>query len=89
MLQGIGGAIPRMLRERLPAMVFNGKRRAAIRAVALAALGGTLCVPWWLQRHAAVWYICGVLNGALLLPLVLLGIGERLLRSNSDNFYIL
>ena len=83
MLSGMAASAVGVLKERLPALVLTDEHRSYIRAFALAALATTAWVLTQMVPSAshATWYAAGMLNGALLLPILLVAFGEQALRT--------
>ena len=83
MLSGMATRAVGVLKERLPGIVLNDTQRAYIRSIAIAAIAATV---WMLTQVApnAVWYVVGMLNGAVLLPIVLAAGGELALSESKS-----
>lgn len=73
----MGGAAAAVLRQRLPGMYISDNLRRGLRAAAVALLGASVWVVTQATPNTSTawWYLGGMLNGVLLLPVLALAVG--------------
>ena len=76
MLQGMASSAAAVLKEKLPGLIVSDTKRWMLRAVLLGMLAVTAWVVTQATPSEAVmrWYLAGMLNGMLLLPMVVLAL---------------